>query len=798
MKFDDAKTALEWNKILDLLINKSETHAGKEYISLLPLFSKEEIIERINAIEEIKNAFLENLQFHFSGIRDIRDICRRSAKGSALNFEEIFDVRQSLIGYNRIKKFIKSNSEYFPILINHSENIEKLLELETLLIESITDNCELNLKRYPAVLKLQEKIDSIKNEIVLKINKMYADRNLDAVFQEKIHDIRYGRYVILIKANMKGRIKGSVQDVSASGSTLYVEPESLSHLNTELVLSRNKFENEIEKILHELTIEIGKYSSELLHNHEIITFLDVIKSAAKFSNEIKGNKFTVSDKPYINLYSARHPLLQIYQETVIANDIEIGKTKKCIIISGANTGGKTVLLKTTGLILLMAKHGLQVPCSPDSEIGCFNEIMTDIGDDQNLSQSLSTFSGQIEKIKVMLSSADENTLILLDEIMSGTNPRQGSALAASILEELVLKKAKIIATTHYPEMTSLAIENNDFANASVSFDTETLSATYKLHMNIPGSSYTLEIAKIYNIPESIIMRAINRLGQNELSVESLVEKLHKLEINLMDEQTKTKELNARIEEDRIQFDKLNKQLSVNIKHTKEMEGIEFLDNLRSFKEQVSAHMKNLRKMNLNESSTLNEELLKTEADVLKKVADVQNEKTKTGFYPFDGNKAKSGDFIYIKTLDKEGKLIGFDKENKKAEVLLGIMKARYNFSEMLYKPNNEANASAAAASVKYKAKNNSKLEIPFTMQTTYNTIDLRGKRVEDALLFLEKEIDTMLLKKIDRIIIIHGHGTGAMKEAVREHLKQSAYTNNFRPGESDEGGDGVTVALING
>lgn len=793
----DAKTVLEWDKIINHLKNNAETEGGKIEISQLMPLSQNEIKNNIERISEIKKSILENYSFHFGGVRNILSACRRSSKGSLLSFDEIFNIRQTIKATTRIKKFIKKYSSEFLKISELSEQIDSVMELDILLTESLTDNCELSTVKYPNIAKLQDNIDRTQREIISKINSLFTNNAYSSIFQENIHDQRNGRYVVLIKSNMKGKIKGSVHDISSSGQTLYLEPDNISSLNTSLILKRIELEKAIEQILYNLTDSISKFTEELINNQSILSSLDRIKASAKLSNSLQANPFQISDKNELILFKAGHPLLILNQENVVMNNVELTPDKNAIIITGANTGGKTVMLKTAGLCVLMAIHGLHIPASADSTIGIFNKIFADIGDDQNLSESLSTFSGQIVSINNMIKEADSNTLILIDEIMSGTNPVQGSALAESVLEDLAQKGAKIIATTHYQQLNTIPLRNERFRNASVSFNLENLQPTYNLHTDIPGASYTLEIASNYGMPDRIINNAKNKLSSLELSTDILVEKLHTMENQLAEEKERVENLKLELNNEKNKYNQLNIELKNNIKSTEEYKGVEFLDEIRRLKEKVSDHISSLQNANISDAGHIQKDLIETEKIISQKVLNLKNDKDVDGFVNFNPDTAKAGDLIFVKELEKTGKLFDFNPKKNEATIMLGILKAKYKFHQILIKPSTIDNRDIKKITKTYAQKTKQKMkDIPFTMQTQFNTSDLRGMRVDAAILKLEKDLDSFSYSGIDSAVIIHGHGTGALKEAVRNHIKNLNIVNSFRSGQQQEGGDGVTIALL--
>jgi DNA mismatch repair protein MutS2 len=628
-------------------------------------------------------------------------------------------------------------------------------------------------------------------------------QTLSTAIQEKIHTIRNERYVILIKSNMKDKVKGNFHDVSSSGATIYIEPNEIIGLNNKMIMLERDYKNELNKILRVLSKETAKYSDELLHNQGMLARLDFLTAAAKLSISLKASGPEISDEKIIELYSARHPLLYLMSpSTVIPNDISIGKKFNCMIISGANTGGKTVLLKTIGLCALLVIHGLHIPAGPDSSIGIFSGILADIGDDQSIFQSLSTFSGQIVIINEMIKSADEHTLVLIDEILAGTNPRQGAVLAEAVLENLAETGAVIIAATHYPELKELAVKNEKFENASVSFDVETLKPTYKLRTGIPGTSYTLDIAQIYGMRTDIINRAKELLDSRELTTEALIENMQKHKEEIEEERKKIIDTGNDLAKEKNKYLEMQSGLNHRIEEIKNERGIEFIDDINRYRKEIIERINGIQNENEKELEKIKQELSKTKDKVFIRLKKDRKKRFLNKHKVFDPAKAKPGDLVFIASLEKTGRIDAVDQANKKASVILGnSIKAKYKFDDLLSplakikKPRPSEHISGKVSGT---AEISGDKEIPRVLQTEYNTIDLRGLKVDEALAKLENDLDRMMRNNIKTAVVIHGHGTGALKHAVRAQLKLSYYVKNSRAGEYGEGGDGVAIVSLKG
>ena len=545
------ETVLEWHKIIEQLDSRTASAPGKLFCQNIAPLNTADARARLEKISALKSLFIEHDRPVFSGFEDIDPLLVRAKKGAGLTLAELFSVRRTVSSLERIRQYVESNREFLTPLDKLTRDIVPLAKLDNLLTRSITDNGEISSDAYPELRRIQKDIAHTKADIESRLQKFVHSSAMDDVLQEKIFTERGGRYVVLAKANMKGRVHGVVQDISSSGQTLYMELDSIAPLNRILLERMLDYELEIQRIVNMLAFEAAFSQTEIAANSHVAAELDFLTACARLSNDIAGSEPELLDEPVINLFSARHPLLHLMKPgSVIANDIALGKTHDCLIISGANTGGKTVLLKTIGISALMAQHGLHISASPDSQIGIFTTVIADIGDDQSLSASLSTYSAQIVSLKRMIERADKNSLLLIDEIVVGTNPRQGETLARAILERMIESGAKIIVTTHYGALKDLAASDPRFQNASVSFDLDSLKPTYHLSVGIPGLSYTFEIAELYGIGEQITSRAKALLSSSELSVDALIEKIRRYETELIAEREKTTELYNELSRDK--------------------------------------------------------------------------------------------------------------------------------------------------------------------------------------------------------------------------------------------------------
>jgi DNA mismatch repair protein MutS2 len=794
---------LEWDSILKELESRCESSPGKSIIAALTPLPADKIKQRLKLITEIKE-MLADEALNFAGFSDIKSPVETAVKEGVLDAAELCRIRDFIIASNKIIAYISRNKNRLKNISEKFKTLNKLSELGGLLNSSFTDNNEISIGKYPELKGIKENLFRAKQEIEKKLGDIMRSQYLSTAIQEKVHSIRNERYVILIKSNMRDRVKGNFQDVSSSGATIYIEPEEIIGLNNRMIMLERDYKNEVYKILRVISKETANHATGLLHNQELIAELDFITAASKLSISLKASEPEISDDKIIELNGARHPLLYLMSPgTVVPNEISIGRKYNCMIISGANTGGKTVLLKTAGLVALLVMHGLHIPAGPDSAIGIFSDILADIGDDQSIFQSLSTFSGQILVINEMIKSAKEDVLVLIDEILAGTNPRQGAVLAEAVLETLAETGAVIIAATHYPELKELAAKNKRFENASVSFDVGTLRPTYKLRAGLPGTSYTLDIAQTYGMKSDIIERAKQLLDSREITTEALIENIQKHKEELEEEHRKINEAYIELSGEKNKYYELQLKLNQRIEEIKKERGIEFLEEIERYREEITMKIKGLKNESEKDLEKMRQELTKTREKVS---AGLKKDRKKIFLGKnkvFDPEKAKPGDLVFISSLEKSGRINSIDVKNKKASVIIGnSIRAKYKFDDLLTpiakqaknKKQKSVNNVPANVSVPREAADGK--EIPGVLQTLENTIDLRGLKVDEAISKLENDLDRMMRRNIKTAVIIHGHGTGALKQAVRAQLKLSYYVKNSRAGEYREGGDGVTVVSL--
>lgn len=633
---------------------------------------------------------------------------------------------------------------------------------------------------------IRQSIKRANEEVKNKLQQYIKSAQYQKYLQDAIITVREDRYVIPVKQEYRGYIKGLVHDVSGSGATLFVEPVEIVNLNNQIKILLKEEAAEIDRILREFTARVGEISGALVENEKIVASLDAIYARAHYADEIRGTVPKINARGYINIKKGRHPLID--KSKVVPVSISLGKTFDILVVTGPNTGGKTVSLKSVGLFVLMAGCGLFLPCEEESEISLFDKIYCDIGDEQSIEQSLSTFSGHMTNIADILKNITPNSLILFDELGAGTEPNEGAALALAITEYILSVKAKAIITTHYTQLKEFSLVTDRVENASMEFDLTTFAPTYKLVVGVPGSSNAIQIAKRLGIGDDIIENAKSKLSAEKISFENVLQRAEKLrqqyentneEIaemkrSLAKELEAAKNQNKILASEREQLLKNSKAEAKRIVQETTEESKRLLDELKKI----------IRRYNADES------ILFELRSKIKKFGDkkYENDENIPNFSrPIEFDSIKVGDYVFVKKLNATGKVLSKNESKKKLEVTVGAMKisaSANDLAEALKTAEDIGQAKTVSVKTNIAAK------------TLTNEINLIGQTVDEALVNLDAFIDSCLVASINEIRIIHGRGTGALMKGVQDHLKKHAHVAEFRLGAYGEGDRGVTIAKL--
>lgn len=786
---DKALRTLEYNKIIQRLNDIAGSSRGKELCAnLRPSHNLSEIIRLQKETTDSLNRILRKGSLSFSGIHDIRPGIMRLRVGSSLGAIELLRISSSLDATLRIKAYggytgkddedmtEDSITEYFaglePLSPLNNE-IKRCIISE----EEIADDASSGLKNIRRSIRIAN--DRIHSELSSILN---SSKNL---LQDNIITMRNDRYCLPVRAEYKNQFQGMIHDQSSTGSTLFIEPMAIVRLNNELRELAIKEQEEIEKILASLSEMASEHVDQLEYNYKTITELDFIFARASLSRQMKGSEPIFNNDGIIDLKRARHPLIDPKQ--VVPIDVRIGSDFSMLIITGPNTGGKTVTLKTVGLLTLMGQAGLHIPAYDNSKLAMFDEVYADIGDEQSIEQSLSTFSSHMTNIVSILDKANENSLVLFDELGAGTDPTEGAALAMSILSYLHKRRIRTLATTHYSELKIYALSTDGVLNASCEFDIESLRPTYRLLIGIPGKSNAFAISSKLGLPDYIIDDAKKLIGKQDRTFEDLITDLDQSRTIIEKEQEEILQYKAEIEKLKKSLDRKSENLETNRERI-----------IKEAKEQASAILQEAKDMADESIRKYNRWLQEggNIKDMEAERAKLRNRITKDSKLPIKSNSKPSktlsaenlkiGDPVFVTSLGLEGKVSSLPNPKGDLTVLMGSLSSQVNIRdlEMVAEPSKKPKEKFKSQSGKIKMAKSA---------TISPEINLIGKTVDEAIFELDKYLDDAFLAHATQVTVIHGRGTGALRNAVHAYLKKSKYVKTYRIGGHNEGNTGATI-----
>ena len=752
---------LEFNKVLENLSKYCSTDLGKELAMQLTIYHDANIVkQKLAETEEAVNLVFRNSLPSFYNICDIHKYILRLESSQTLTIKGLLDLNTIFVCAKDLKSYFAKDYidvNDFPILEAHFSNLYSNEGIINKITSSIIDENTLDDKASPELQRIRKKIRNLEQDIRSKLNDMIHSSSFSKYIQENVITIRNGRFVIPIKEEYRSQVKGFVHDVSNAGSTLFIEPISIFEWNNEINQLKLKEEVEIEKILQQLTSLFYPYIEELQKDVEIIRTLDFIFAKAKYSKAISGITPIINTKKEIHLINARHPLID--STKVVPISLELGKDFSSLLITGPNTGGKTVTLKTVGLLTCMACSGLNIPADEHSSIFVFDNIFADIGDDQSIADSLSTFSSHMTNIVEITKQANENSLILVDELGSGTDPVEGANLAIAILDYFKNLDSLTIATTHYQELKKYALITAGFENASVEFDIETLSPTYKLLIGVPGKSNAFEISQKLGLSTSIIEKAKSLMSSNDVQFEELLKNIYDNQLSIEKEKEK---IEADSKEISLLKEKLQKQNIEKEKQEKEIINTAKVNTLRN-----SLNTKiNAIKLEKTTSNTVDDSKKLHKEDI----------------YP--------GKEVLVSSFNQTGTILSNVSRNNEVQVQIGSMKINLNIDQL----QNSKNANSGKKS-SYSTTHSSAPHISKS-KTVKPEINVIGMNVEEATFVIDKFLDDCSLARLETVRIIHGKGTGKLKNGIHQFLKTNAHVKSFRLGTFGEGEMGVTVVEL--
>ena len=783
---------LEYNKIIDLLATKASSSLGLKYIEqLIPKPNYKEVKDMLEETSEAQGILIKRGHVNLGGIQDISDSVRRAEIGAVLDSGSLLKISDNLRAARNLKRSLTPGEEEdfnYPIIQSLSNALYVYRDIEEEINNAIISEIEISDNASPTLRSIRRGILQKNQSIRSKLNSIISSTTYQKYLQDAIISVRGDRFVVPVKAEYRSQVSGIIHDQSSSGATLFIEPMSIVEMNNELRKLKLDEQEEIERILSELTKLVGEVAGDILSNQVILGKLDFAFAKGKLSLSMKAIEPILNEEKNINIKNGRHPLLDT--DKVVPNNIYLGEDFDTLVITGPNTGGKTVTIKTIGLFALMTQSGLHIPADYGSSMCVYDNIFADIGDEQSIEQSLSTFSSHMTKIVGILNEVTSDSLVIFDELGAGTDPVEGAALAIAILEDVNMAGAKCIATTHYSELKNYALTKDRVENAAVEFDVNTLSPTYKLLIGVPGKSNAFEISRKLGLRDDIIDRAKEFINTDNIELEDVLQNVEKNRIKIEQEKEEAEKLKKEIEEVKAEYDRKLEKLSISKEKMMEKARAEAFSITRQAKEEADNILKELRNMEMEMASK--EKNKKIEA-LRKELADSMGNlqpSVKSMIVPKVSNKEirdlKAGDEVKVITLNQEGTVVSVDKKKKEAVVQMGIMKMTLPFKAL----------QIAQKEKKSIVTKSTRKIISSKSGSVKSEVDLRGMNLEEAIVEVDKYLDDACVAGLEIVTIIHGVGTGVLKKGLQDVLKKNKHVKSQRPGQYGEGGMGVTIVEI--
>lgn len=790
---------LEYKRILSRLREKAGTTLGKELAGgLLPSGDREEVRERLQQTAEA--VYVSSMaQPPLGGIKDIRESIKKVGLGAVLAPDELLDILTTMYAMREMKRFFKELEAEAPILKNWARSLEILGQLEKDLEHIVDEHGNLWDDASVELKRIRREIRSSQAKIKDHLAGLLHNNEYQKYFQEAIVTMRGDRYVLPVKQEYRQHFPGIVHDQSATGSTLFIEPMAVVNLNNDIKQLTAAERHEVERILRAASQKIRKNDSQLMDNCEIMAQVDFAFAKANLAYEMKATEPVLNEAGVTKLMSARHPLLP--PDKVVPIDITIGDSYSMLLVTGPNTGGKTVSMKTFGLLVLMAQSGLFLPVESGSEIAVYSNIYADIGDEQSIEQSLSTFSAHMTHLVSILDKVEPEDLVLLDELGAGTDPEEGAALAMAILERLLTIKATVLATTHYSELKTFAFGREGIENACVEFDVATLRPTYRLLIGIPGASNAFAISRRLGLSESLIIRAKQLIQADHAQFEQVINQLEKekmlyeqMNADIETRLRRAEQMEAKAEAMRVE---LNQKKADILRRAKD-EGAALVRRMRRESEEVISQLK----------EQFNDQGIQKRQAAIQAARDQINEaagKVRPGIVsvkafrkPVDLKTLEPGDIIYVTKLDQKGTVLSI--RGKELEVQLGSLKTNVKARDCKFvekapkeKPSAKGGANGSLSGGGGRKRGSSFIS---KAQEAHRDIDIRGMMVDEAEMVLGKFLDDSVMAGLSQVLIIHGKGTGALRKGVHAYLKRHRNVASFNFADMSEGGTGATLVEL--
>jgi len=773
---------LEYHKVLQYVSRYCITEKGRsQLLSITPIDSLAEIKYEGELVNEAKDILIRNIPPPLEYLQDLNEtISMGNIEGAVIDGKKILEILKLAVVSRNLAHHLKQNAQTAPVLFELNPRLFADKLFEHYIQKIINENGEVRDNASAKLAEIRKEIRDKRDDLVKSVNRLIKSLTDKDIVREEYLTLRDGRIVIPVKAEHKRHIRGFIHSESSTGQTVYIEPEETLELNNDIVSLSFAEKREIERLLKEITKRIGDVSGELKESMNAVAYIDTIFARANYSLEVVGSFPEINNEKPFSVNDARHPILlkKFGKSGTVPLNFSI-ENKKVVLITGPNAGGKTVVLKTIGLLTLMVQSGIHIPAGPDSNFNFFSKVLLDVGDSQSIEDDLSTFSSHLSNIKNILEEADDSSLILLDEIGTGTDPSEGSALASAVLIMLKDKNSIVFATTHHGSLKLIANDLEGFENAAMEFDTQNLKPTYVFKQGIPGSSYAFEVAKRIGLPDDFLFLASKHLDTDK----------HKIENFLVDIEQKSQELEAKLKSMEIEntrlkglsnlysqkIEKLDKEKKEILKRTKS----EAEDYLKGINKKIELVIKELKESN-------------AEREVIKKARSIISEVKQENKNLFSDNvdlyrenpNFDIGNFVGIKNTETVGEIIDILKEKNKATIKIGSVKMQVALNDLIH-----------AKQQKEKPVNLNYNH--FTLAPADYRIDIRGKKPEEVEFEILKFIDSAYSTGLERVEILHGKGTGALKKTVHDILKRHDKVKNYYFAPIEFGGEGITIAELN-
>ena len=798
---------MEFSRIVDWVASGATCSLGSSLArELSPLSSGEDVRRALDETSEMRR-LLDEEPPPMGGISDLSAPIRRAERSGVLDPEDLLAVADCLRAARLLRRYLERR-EGLEHLADLAEALDTDTGLEKSIRSAITEEGEVADDASPELRRIRRSLRDSSEELRRRLDRMVHGPELKNHLQEAIVTQRSGRYVLPVRQESRGRVKGIVHGQSSSGATVFIEPEMVVEMNNRLRELRDREETEIIRILSEISSMVRAESRRLRIEQEALSHLDFIYARARASQDMEAAAPTLNDRGYLRLVRARHPLLE---GEVVPLDVEIGEDFHTLVVTGPNTGGKTVTLKTIGLLTLMCQSGLHIPADAESEMGLFRAVYCDIGDEQSITQNLSTFSSHMSNVIPILRCADSDTLVLLDELGAGTDPAEGAPLAVGILHHLHDLEVRTVASTHYGQLKSFVYSLDRAANASMEFDSETLSPTYRLVLGTPGRSNAFEIAARLGMPSEVLARARRAVSGEEMDAQALIRAIE-------EDRRAWEESRRRVETEVKDAEKLRRRAERREEYLRGVQEdvlndtrAELRQLMSSTRDQANALLRDIHRLAVELKSGLPEgkdpgETLKKAEDLRRRTLDLRSRteeqlrKKSREIEPEEGSKShgadeetnrvptdwRPGQHVRVISLDKRGSIIEVNREDEDAEVQLGVMRIRLPMSDLEPVEEPERKKDRIRLGEMSRLKGESLSE----------ELNIRQHTVEEALPKVAKYLDDVLLAGGSKATVLHGRGTGTLREAVREYLRDHPLVASYRSGDPSEGGDGVTIISL--